>query len=137
MANGTTQHPAGMAPGAGRAPGVEHAAEKCVGGPARLLLDGVSKRFGAVTALGRLLYAYELARAPVARTSCCRSRRNARSCSKRRSECGPCPLSPQVRYDAKVAPRIAKKDASLWIDFKDVQLHAPQWIEQWNKQIGR
>ncbi|MGI4860454.1 MAG: extracellular solute-binding protein [Janthinobacterium lividum] len=42
-----------------------------------------------------------------------------------------------VRYDAKVAPRIAKKEGSLWIDFKDVQAHAPQWIEQWNKQIGR
>lgn len=49
MTNGAMQYPADAAQAnpVRRAPG----AEKRVGGPARLLLDGVSKRFGAVTAL--------------------------------------------------------------------------------------
>jgi putative spermidine/putrescine transport system substrate-binding protein len=36
-----------------------------------------------------------------------------------------------------VAPRVATKDKSIWVEFEQVSEHSPQWIEQWNKQIGR
>ena len=42
-----------------------------------------------------------------------------------------------VKYSDKVKPRIAPTASSLWISFDDVARNAPQWIEMWNKQIGR
>jgi putative spermidine/putrescine transport system substrate-binding protein len=42
-----------------------------------------------------------------------------------------------VKYSDKLKPRIAPADRSLWISFDDVAKNAPQWIEAWNKQIGR
>ena len=42
-----------------------------------------------------------------------------------------------VKYDTRVAPRVATQDKSIWVEFEQVSEHSPQWIEQWNKQIGR
>lgn len=43
----------------------------------------------------------------------------------------------KVQYDAKVKPRIATVDRSIWVNFDDIGKYVPQWIEAWNKQIGR
>jgi putative spermidine/putrescine transport system substrate-binding protein len=42
-----------------------------------------------------------------------------------------------VKYSAKVAPRIAKDDESLWLSFSTIAKHTPSWVEMWNKQVGR
>ncbi|WP_051481426.1 extracellular solute-binding protein [Paraburkholderia nodosa] len=43
----------------------------------------------------------------------------------------------KVSYDAVVKPRIATVDKSIWVNFDDIGKYVPQWIESWNKQIGR
>lgn len=43
----------------------------------------------------------------------------------------------KVSYDAMVKPRIATVDKSIWVNFDDIGKYVPQWIESWNKQIGR
>lgn len=45
--------------------------------------------------------------------------------------------NPNAQYSAKVAPRIAKDDESLWLSFGDIAKKTPSWVEAWNKQIGR
>jgi putative spermidine/putrescine transport system substrate-binding protein len=42
-----------------------------------------------------------------------------------------------VKYSEKVAPRVASDSDSMWVDFSAVAKKTPQWIEMWNKQIGR
>jgi putative spermidine/putrescine transport system substrate-binding protein len=42
-----------------------------------------------------------------------------------------------VQYSAKVKPRIAKDEESLWLSFSEVAKKTPAWVELWNKQIGR
>ncbi|KND62146.1 ABC transporter, periplasmic spermidine putrescine-binding protein PotD [Candidatus Burkholderia verschuerenii] len=43
----------------------------------------------------------------------------------------------KVTYELKVKPRIATVDGSIWVNFEDIGKYVPQWIEAWNKQIGR
>jgi putative spermidine/putrescine transport system substrate-binding protein len=42
-----------------------------------------------------------------------------------------------VHYSAQVKPRVATVDGSIWVDFEEIGKFVPQWIEAWNKQIGR
>lgn len=42
-----------------------------------------------------------------------------------------------IVYDPKVKPRVATAETSVWVPFEDIADHAPEWIEMWNKQIGR
>ncbi|WP_434108704.1 extracellular solute-binding protein [Paraburkholderia caffeinilytica] len=42
-----------------------------------------------------------------------------------------------VKYSDKVKPRIAQDSDSLWLPFDVVSKKTPQWVEMWNKQIGR
>jgi putative spermidine/putrescine transport system substrate-binding protein len=45
--------------------------------------------------------------------------------------------NPNVKYSAKVQPRVARDDESLWLSFSEVAKRTPTWVELWNKQIGR
>jgi putative spermidine/putrescine transport system substrate-binding protein len=42
-----------------------------------------------------------------------------------------------VKYLPKVQPRIATEEQSIWLSFDDIAAAAPQWVETWNKQIGK
>jgi putative spermidine/putrescine transport system substrate-binding protein len=42
-----------------------------------------------------------------------------------------------VKYADKVAQRVAKDNDSMWLPFDVISQKTPQWVEQWNKQIGR
>ncbi|MFM0662289.1 ABC transporter substrate-binding protein [Paraburkholderia sediminicola] len=42
-----------------------------------------------------------------------------------------------VKYSDKVKPRVAQDNDSLWLPFDVVSKKTPQWVEIWNKQIGR
>lgn len=42
-----------------------------------------------------------------------------------------------VKYSDKVAPRVAQDGDSMWLPFETVSQKTPQWVEMWNKQIGR
>lgn len=42
-----------------------------------------------------------------------------------------------VKYSDQVRSRIAKDDDSLWLSFDVVSKKTPEWVEMWNKQIGR
>ena len=42
-----------------------------------------------------------------------------------------------VVYDAKVKPKITDLSLVVLPPAKELALHLPQWVEQWNKEIGR
>lgn len=42
-----------------------------------------------------------------------------------------------VKYSEQVKARIPKDEDSMWLSFDTISKKTPQWIEMWNKQIGR
>ena len=45
--------------------------------------------------------------------------------------------SKNVKYEDKVKPRVASDETSLWLPFPDIARHTPEWVDLWNRQIGR
>lgn len=43
----------------------------------------------------------------------------------------------KVKYSDQVKPRVAQDGDSLWLSFDTISKKTPQWVEMWNKQIGR
>jgi putative spermidine/putrescine transport system substrate-binding protein len=43
----------------------------------------------------------------------------------------------KVTYGDTLKSRIASDSETMWLNFDEVLKHTPQWIEMWNKQIGR
>jgi len=45
-------------------------------------------------------------------------------------------VNKDVKYDAKVAPRITDWTKTRWPPFEQMPAHLSKWVEQWNKEIG-
>jgi putative spermidine/putrescine transport system substrate-binding protein len=43
----------------------------------------------------------------------------------------------KVTYGDQLASRVASEEDTMWLNFDDVLKYTPEWIEMWNKQIGR